>query len=115
MSEYPLPRKVLMTADTMGGVWTYAVDLALGLTERGVEVALATMGDPLNDSQRERVERIPRLKVFESTLKLEWMDDPWRDVEKAGDWLLVLEDRIGPDVIHLNGYVHGSLPWSAPR
>ena len=112
---YPLPRKVLMTADTMGGVWTYAVDLAFGLTERGVDVALATMGDPLNDSQREKVERIPRLKVFESTFKLEWMDDPWRDVEKAGDWLLGLEERIGPDVIHLNGYAHGALPWSAPK
>ncbi|MBW8874674.1 MAG: glycosyltransferase family 4 protein [Acidobacteria bacterium] len=104
-----------MTADTMGGVWTYAVDLAFGLTERGVDVALATMGDPLNDSQREKVERIPRLKVFESTFKLEWMDDPWRDMEKAGEWLLGLEERIGPDVIHLNGYAHGALPWSAPK
>lgn len=112
---YPLPRKVLMTADTMGGVWTYAVDLAFGLTERGVEVALATMGDPLNDSQREKVDRIPRLKVFESTFKLEWMEDPWRDVEKAGEWLLGLEERLDPDVIHLNGYVHGALPWNAPK
>jgi glycosyltransferase involved in cell wall biosynthesis len=116
MSEtYPLPRKVLMTADTMGGVWTYAVDLALGLTERGVDVALATMGDPLNDSQREKVERIPRLKVFESTFKLEWMEDPWRDVEKAGEWLLGLEERLDPDVVHLNGYAHAALPWSAPK
>jgi glycogen(starch) synthase len=112
---YPVPRKVLMTADTTGGVWTYAVDLAYGLTERGVEVALATMGEPLTDTQREKVERIPRLKVFESTFKTEWMDDPWRDVEKAGEWLLRLEERIGPDVIHLNGYVHGALPWSAPK
>lgn len=112
---YPAPRKVLMTADTTGGVWTYAVDLAYGLTERGVEVALATMGDPLTDSQREKVERIPRLKVFESTFKTERMDDPWRDVEKAGEWLLALEERIGPDVIHLNGYAHGALPWSAPK
>jgi glycogen(starch) synthase len=109
------PRKVLMTADTAGDVWTYAADLAYGLTERGVEVALATMGEPLNDSQREKVERIPRLKVFESTFKTEWMDDPWRDVEKAGDWLLGLEERIGPDVVHLNGYAHGALPWSAPK
>ncbi len=116
MSEsHPLPRKVLMTADTLGGVWTYAVELARGLADRGVEVALATMGDPLNDAQREKAERIPRLKVFESALKLEWMEDPWRDVEKAGDWLLGLEERFRPDLIHLNGYVHGSLPWSAPQ
>jgi glycogen(starch) synthase len=112
---YPTPRKVLMTADTTGDLWTYAVDLAYGLTERGVEVALATMGAPLTDAQREKVDRIPRLKVFESTFKTEWMDDPWRDVEKAGDWLLGLEERIGPDVIHLNGYAHGALPWSAPK
>jgi glycogen(starch) synthase len=116
MSEsHPLPRKVLMTADTVGGVWTYAIDLARGLAERGVEVALATMGDPLNDSQREKADRIPRLRVFESTFKLEWMEDPWRDVEKAAEWLLRLEDRVRPDLIHLNGYVHGALPWSAPK
>jgi glycogen(starch) synthase len=116
MSEIDLsPRKVLMTADTIGGVWTYAIELARGLAERGIEVALATMGDPLNDAQREKADRIPRLKVFESTLKLEWMEDPWRDVEKAGDWLLGLEERFRPDLIHLNGYAHGSLPWSAPK
>jgi glycosyltransferase involved in cell wall biosynthesis len=116
MSEnLPLPRKVLMTADTVGGVWTYAVELARGLAEHGVEVALATLGDPLNELQREKVDRIPRLKVFESTFKLEWMEDPWRDVERSGDWLLRLEDRIGPDLIHLNGYMHGSLPWTAPK
>ena len=112
---YPAPRKVLMTAETTGDVWTYAVDLAYGLTERGVEVALATMGDPLNVAQREKVERIPRLKVFESSFKTEWMDDPWRDVEKAGEWLLGLEERMSPDVIHLNGYAHGALPWDAPK
>jgi glycogen(starch) synthase len=112
--SHPMPRKVLMTADTVGGVWTYAIELARGLAERGVEVALATMGGPLNDSQREMADRIPRLKVFESTFKLEWMEDPWRDVEKAGDWLLGLEERVRPDLIHLNGYAHGSLPWSSP-
>jgi glycogen synthase len=116
MSEsHPTPHKVLMTADTVGGVWTYAIELARGLAERGVEVALATMGAPLNDAQREKAGRIPRLKVFESTFKPEWMEDPWRDVEKAGDWLLGLEERVRPDLIHLNGFVHGSLPWSAPK
>ncbi len=116
MSEnVPLPRKVLMTADTAGDVWTYAIELARGLAERGVEVALATMGEPLNVLQREKANRIPRLRVFEGAFKPEWMEDPWRDVEKAGEWLLRLEDRIGPDLIHLNGFVHGSLPWNAPK
>jgi glycosyltransferase involved in cell wall biosynthesis len=114
-SSNPLPRKILMTADTVGGVWTYALELARGLGERGVEVALATMGGPLSDLHREKAERIPRLKVFESTFKLEWMEDCWRDVEKAGEWLLRLEDRICPDLVHLNGYAHAALPWRAPK
>jgi glycosyltransferase involved in cell wall biosynthesis len=112
--SHPTPRKVLMTADTVGGVWTHAIELAQGLADQGVEVALATMGAPLNDSQREKADRVPRLRVFESTFKAEWMEDPWRDVEKAGDWLLALEERVRPDVIHLNGFAHGALPWSAP-
>jgi glycogen(starch) synthase len=109
-----LPRKVLMTADTVGEVWTYALELARGLGDRGVEVALATMGAPINDLQREKAERIPGLRVFEGHFKLEWMEEPWRDVEKAGEWLLNLESRIGPDLIHLNSFSHGALPWSAP-
>lgn len=116
MSEmHPLPRKILMTTDTVGGVWTYALELARGLSEQGIEVALATMGVPLDVLQREMAGRIPRLKIFESNCKLEWMEDPWRDVERAGDWLLGLEERFSPDLIHLNGFVHGSLPWSAPK
>jgi glycogen(starch) synthase len=116
MSEpTPLPRKVLMTTDTVGGVWNYSLELARGLGEKGIEVALATMGAPLNELQRDKADRTPGLRVFESHLKLEWMDEPWRDVEKAGEWLLNLESRISPDVVHLNGYAHGGLPWSAPK
>jgi glycosyltransferase involved in cell wall biosynthesis len=115
MSEpVSLPRKVLMTTDTVGGVWNYSLELARGLAEKGIEVALATMGAPINELQRDKVDRIPGLRVFESHFKLEWMEDPWRDVDKAGDWLLNLESRIGPDIVHLNGYVHGSLLWNAP-
>ena len=115
MTDALLPHRVLLTADTVGGAWTYAVDLARGLSARGVEVALATMGAPLSDAQRETAERIPGLLVFESGFRLEWMEDPWRDVERAGDWLLGLEARFGPDLVHLNGYAHAALPWSAPK
>jgi len=112
---HPMPRKVLMTADTVGGVWTYALELARGLADQGIEVAIATMGAPVDGLQREMAGRIPRLKVFESNFKLEWMEDPWRDVERAGDWLLGLEERFAPDLIHLNGYAHAALPWRAPK
>jgi len=45
-------RSVLMTADTVGGVWQYAIELAAALGARGLHVALATMGGPLSTAQR---------------------------------------------------------------
>jgi glycosyltransferase involved in cell wall biosynthesis len=109
-----MPKQVLMTADTVGGVWTYALELATALGDWGLEVALATMGTLLTPQQREVSEQIPNLEVFESDFKLEWMEDPWDDVSKAGEWLLQLEKRLQPDIVHLNGYVHAALPWQAP-
>jgi len=91
-----------MTADAVGGVWTYARELAAALD---AEVTIATMG-PLPD------ERPPNVLV--STFALEWQDDPWEDVDRAGAWLLELEEELEPDLVHLNGYAHGSLPWRAP-
>jgi glycogen synthase len=107
--------KVLMTADTVGGVWTYALELARALAPLGVETELATMGAPLRPDQWAEASEIPGLTIHESAYKLEWMEDPWYDVGHAGDWLLDLEARLEPDVIHLNGFVHGCLPFRAPR
>jgi glycosyltransferase involved in cell wall biosynthesis len=58
---------------------------------------------------------VENVHVFESGFRLEWMDDPWSDVERAGEWLLELEREFKPEVVHLNGYCHGGLPWIAPR
>lgn len=107
--------KVLLTADTVGGVWTYALDLAGALGAHGVEVALATMGAPLSATQQAAVRALPAVEVYPSQFKLEWMADPWLDVERAGEWLLEIEARVGPDVVHLNSYAHGALAWRAPR
>jgi glycosyltransferase involved in cell wall biosynthesis len=42
------------------------------------------------------------------------MPDPWDDLDQAAEWLLSLERRCNPDVIHLNHLVHANLPWKAP-
>lgn len=107
-------RRVLMTADTIGGVWRYALDLAASLDLQGIEVVLATMGEPLSHDQWREATRIPGLTVEESVYKLEWMLDCDEDLVDAAEWLLALEDRYAPDIVHLNGYAHGTLPWRAP-
>src|SRR5215203_4572832 len=108
------PKRIFMTADTIGGVWTYALELSRALEPHGIAVTLATMGAALTPAQAAEVKAISNLEVHESELKLEWMDEPWSDVEKAADWLLGLAEECQPDVIHLNGYAHGAMPWGAP-
>lgn len=103
-----------MTADTVGGVWTYALELSRGLTARGIGVGLATMGARPDARQRREAAAIEGLELFDSPYKLEWMDEPWEDVERAGAWLLELERQYCPELIHLNNYCHGALPFYAP-
>jgi glycosyltransferase involved in cell wall biosynthesis len=103
-----------MTADTVGGVFSYALELARALAEQGARVDIATMGTPPDDAQMAAAAGLERVQLHESSYKLEWMDEPWDDVRRAGEWLLRLERRLAPDVIHLNGYAHGALPWRAP-
>lgn len=105
---------VLMTTDNVGGVWTYSLELAAALAERAIGVDLASMGSPVTAEQRRQVDRLKNVWLHPSPYKLEWMEQPWADVDAAGRWLMELEARAQPDVIHLNGYCHGSLPWAAP-
>lgn len=107
-------RKLLMTADPVGGVWTYAMDLCRSFDAIGIKVCLATMGCCLSESQHAEVRSIPSVDLRESSFKLEWMDDSWADVAASGEWLLELEREVEPDVIHLNGYMHAVLDWKAP-
>jgi glycogen(starch) synthase len=110
-----LPKRILMTADTVGGVWSYTLRLARALDRYDIEVIIATMGEALSPAQRDQIQSLSNVQVRESTYKLEWMQNPWKDVQAAGEWLLSLEDEFEPDLIHLNGYAHGNLPWRAPR
>lgn len=103
-----------MTADTVGGVWTYALELIDALAEHNVDVTLAAMGAPLRPDQRRELRASKTRRAYAETYALEWMQDPWRDVDQAADWLLGIADDVDPDVVHLNGYAHAALPWKAP-
>jgi glycogen synthase len=108
-------RKILMTADAVGGVWTYALELARRFSASGVETCLAVMGPAASDAQKGEARAIPGLDLRECDCKLEWMENPWSDVDRAGEWLLAIEREIAPAIIHLNGYAHASLPFRAPK
>src|SRR5947209_2562881 len=52
-------QRILMTADTVGGVWTFALELTEALAGHGVEVVLAALGGQPSESQRVEAERVP--------------------------------------------------------
>jgi glycogen(starch) synthase len=105
--------RVLMTSDSIGSVWTYALDLCRALGERGIEVVLATTGRALTQEQQREVWSVDTLTLHEQRLRSEWMEDPWQDVAQMGEALLALESRYEPDVVHINGYAHAALPFRA--
>ena len=98
--------RVLMTADTAGGVWTYARELGEALASSGIDVVVAATGDEPRPA--------PGLDVRFRRFALEWMNEPWDDVERAGEWLLELRDEVEPDLVHVNGYAHAALEWGIP-
>ncbi|PKN67078.1 MAG: glycosyl transferase family 1 [Deltaproteobacteria bacterium HGW-Deltaproteobacteria-15] len=106
--------RILMSTDSIGGVWTYSIELARALSFFDIEVVLASMGGPLSAEQQSEAMALPNVTLFQSSCKLEWMADPWEDVAGAGKWMLELEAELNPDLIHLNQYALASLPWRSP-
>ncbi len=72
------------------------------------------LGGVPSAEQRERARRLSNVTLYESDFRLEWMPQPWADLDRAAEWLLVLEATFGADVVHLNHLVHGHLPWASP-
>jgi glycosyltransferase involved in cell wall biosynthesis len=106
--------RVLITADTVGGVWTYAVELARASAFHDCEIAIVAMGSPLREDQRSTLESLPHVTIYELPGRLEWMDDPWEDVEASCRELRRIADDFAPDLIHANSYCHAAMGWDVP-
>jgi glycogen(starch) synthase len=85
-------KTVLMTTDTVGGVWCFCMELCKALRTYDIHFHLVTMGAPL----------------------LEWMNSPWESIDESSEWLLQLAERLQPDLVHLNCFAYGALRWTAP-
>lgn len=106
--------RVLMTTDTVSGVWTHALDLCRGLTEHGVEVELAAMGPNITVQQQEDAQAITGVQLHYLRGRLEWMDEPWADVDASLRWARELAHERGVDLVHANTLSHGALDPDLP-
>jgi glycogen synthase len=95
-------RRVLMTTDAVGGVWTYALDLAAGLAPLGFETTLVVMGRSPTEDQLHAASRAPHLELVDTRLPLDWMATEPAEIGEAGAVVRGLARRVGADLIHLN-------------
>ena len=108
-----LPRRVLMTADAVGGVWTYALDLAAVYAGIGIRTMLAVTG-PMAEAERRRADAVPGLTIETAPFKLEWMAEAEADLQRTESWLLGLAARYRPELVHLNNFAAALVPWGVP-
>jgi glycogen synthase len=103
--------KILLTTDTVGGVWDHTVTLARELDAAGHEVLVAVVGEPRD----ERLAALPTgVQVVWRAYRLEWMQDCADDVRAAGEWLAGLAEVWSPDVVHLNQIAYAVHDFAAP-
>jgi glycosyltransferase involved in cell wall biosynthesis len=101
-----------MTADAVGGVWTYALELARGLKGSGVEVMLAVLGPAPDEAQHAEAAVVCSLAV--TGLGLEWQDRAGPLDAAARRKLLDLERAFRPDLVHSNGFREAAAGFRAP-
>lgn len=95
------PLRVLMTADAVGGVWQYSLDVAEGLRPYGVETTLAVLGPSPSDDQIARAKALG-VNLIATGLPLDWTAERPADIEAAGRALARIAADVQPDLVHLN-------------
>jgi glycosyltransferase involved in cell wall biosynthesis len=95
------PLRIVMTADAVGGVWQYALDLAGDLIPHGVEVTLAILGPNPTPDQQALAENVGA-RLIATGLPLEWMAQTPEEVRATGQIIARLAADSGADIVHLN-------------
>jgi glycosyltransferase involved in cell wall biosynthesis len=111
----PWPERILMTADSTDGMWSYTLELSRVLSSFGIHVTLATMGAPRSAMQRRESEGIERLDIIEQPFNVDWRpDDDGNEQAAAAQWLREIDTAIVPSLVHVNHVCHAAIGWSAP-
>lgn len=100
--------KLLMTVDARNhDLWNYVVELTRELSALEVDVTLGVTGQRLSAYQRNRLQTFHGPEVVECDSELP---------SRLSEWLVALERRLKPDLVHLNNdFWAASLPLKAPK
>jgi glycosyltransferase involved in cell wall biosynthesis len=106
---------VLVTADTMSGVWTYTRELVAGLVTRGIRVTLVSFGEIPLPQQISWMDNLHGLDYRPTAFRLDWMQEGEQDLSDSSAYLTALVKELKPDLLHLNQLCYGNLPVAMPR
>ena len=106
---------VLMTSDTVGGVWTYTEELVTGLIRAGHRVTLVSFGRLPLPHQTAWMETLPGLDYRPTEYRLEWMEVAERDIEESRRYLELLVEEVEPELLHLSQYCYGDIAVRVPK
>ena len=93
-------KRLLMTADAVGGVWQYATELAAAFGAHGWETVLAVLGPAPTADQRAGLDAA--ITVIETGLPLDWLADGPEAVRRSGAAIAALAEDVGADLVQLN-------------
>ncbi|CAO4135471.1 glycosyltransferase family 4 protein [Methylorubrum extorquens] len=102
MPVRPAPAHILMTADALGGVWQYSLELAEGLGRRGLSVTVALMGPAPSDAALARAEAASGARIRPTGMPLDWTAGRPEDVTGAAAAIARLARAEGADLVHLH-------------
>lgn len=105
---------VLITADTVGGVWTYTRELACGLLNRGHRVTLVSFGRIPSPSQISWMQH-SRLTYHPTAFPLEWMQDAQAGITESARYLQQIIFETKPDLLHFSQFCYGALECGIPK
>jgi glycogen(starch) synthase len=101
--------RILMTTDAVGGVWTYALELARGLARANVETTLAVLGPAPSAAQLNDARNVPGLTIIQTSFPLDWSADVDATlIEQSAAGLADMASDIRADVVHFNSPIFAS-------
>lgn len=112
--------RLLITTDTIGGVWTFTQELCAELLERGCAVLLVSFGRMPAPAQQEQCDQLMqrfgrRFEFVPTAIPLEWMEANERAYPEGARVLEREVTRFAPDLIHSNQFCYGALDVAVPR
>jgi glycogen synthase len=106
---------VLVTTDTLSGVWVHTRELVTGLVNRGVRVTLVSLGEIPLPEQTSWMENLRGLEYHPTAFRLDWMQEGEQDLKDSFAYLAGLVREVEPDLLHSSQLCYGSLPVPIPR